>query len=59
MLFRKQSRGDKHCNLTVVGDSNERGTQCHFCFSEPDIAADQAIHWFCGLQVVQCILDRI
>ena len=44
MLFSQQGGRREDCHLLAIHDGQKRGPQCHFGFSESDIAADQPIH---------------
>ena len=52
MLFGQQSGGYQHRHLLAVHRRNERGTQRDFGFTKTHIAANQSVHRFAALQVI-------
>jgi len=58
VLFGQNGGRHQHRDLISAGDRFERGPQSDFCFSESDIAANQAIHRLGQFHVYLAGIDR-
>ena len=58
MLVGQQGCGHEHGDLSIGLHGFEGRPHGHFCFTVPDVAADQSVHRFAGLHVAGNVLDR-
>ncbi len=58
MLLREQGGRDEHRDLVTVVHGDKSGAHRHLRFAETDVAADQAIHRFLALHLLDHGFDR-